>query len=612
MKYLLYYVDGFIKKFPLKKRSLTIGRGQKNDLVMQDEHFSRQHLRVIPRDHDIVIKDLDSTNGTFVNQVRVKEAIIGIGDSFTLGGVEFVLKEGSIREFQAAKELLPIFRRMKNEREAHFKLSETRYIQDMYNETLKQILQHGLRQKDMTEFLHELSHSLSNLAVPGNFFVVSQEEDDISIILAVKKKAGMVKTLKQLLKEKSDVFFSRIPFTQIEKGGIAFSYFPITLGKEKGALVYLPGDTDSVQAEKMDQFLDILAQETGLLSQLFLDGEPVNASGKADETTEADQDSQEAEIVASSHTMRELVKQSRKIAKSDIFVLIQGESGTGKELFARLIHNNSLRHGHHFVAINCAAIPENLLESELFGYEKGAFTGAYTRQKGKLELASGGTLVLDEIGDMSLNLQSKLLRALQEHEFYRLGGSTPIKVDLRIISLTNRDIHLLIREKKIREDLYYRLAHHIISIPSLRERKEDITALINHFSSKFSRRLRKTIRGFSMKAFETMQAYHWPGNVRQLENEINRLVNLCDDNEMIGYELISDAVMEDKIVPVSLSGTEAPVESPTDERAHIISRLEQNDWNKSKTARQLKMTYQGLHKKMKRLGITRSESSQVQ
>ncbi|MCP5053725.1 MAG: sigma-54 factor interaction domain-containing protein, partial [bacterium] len=184
------------------------------------------------------------------------------------------------------------------------------------------------------------------------------------------------------------------------------------------------------------------------------------------------------DIIAENRQMKELIDQSKKIAASDIFVLIQGESGTGKEVFARLIHQCSPRSRGKYVAINCAAIPENLLESELFGHEKGAFTGAYAQKKGKLELASGGTLVLDEIGDMPLNLQSKLLRALQEREFYRLGGSTPIHVDLRLVSMTHQDIESLIAEGEFREDLFYRLVHRTISIPPLRERREDIPPLI--------------------------------------------------------------------------------------------------------------------------------------
>jgi len=278
-------------------------------------------------------------------------------------------------------------------------------------------------------------------------------------------------------------------------------------------------------------------------------------------------------------------------------------AGTGKELFARLIHKSSRRAKNNFVALNCAAIPEDLLESELFGHEKGAFTDAHTQKKGKLEIASHGTLVFDEIGDMPINLQSKLLRALQEKEFYRLGSTTPITVDLRIISMTNQDLKRLITDGKFREDLYYRLVHRIITIPPLRERKEDISALINFFTKKFCQENNKKINGYSIKAFEALQDYVWKGNVRQLENEIHSIVNLTDDGETVGYDILSDEI---KANEGGVAAVDKPFPGKVDietEKAYILKLLEKNNWNKSKTARDLNMTYRGLHKKMQRLGI---------
>jgi Nif-specific regulatory protein len=303
--------------------------------------------------------------------------------------------------------------------------------------------------------------------------------------------------------------------------------------------------------------------------------------------------------------MKDLIKQTQKIAGSDLFILIQGESGTGKELFAKLIHHYSKRRGHKFVAINCAAIPDSLLESELFGYERGAFTGAFRNTQGKLELASGGTLVLDEIGNMPLSLQAKLLRALQEYEFYRLGGSIPIKVDLRIISLTNLDTDLILGEHKIREDLYYRLAHHVVSIPPLRERKEDISPLITHFTQLYSKKAEKKIGSFSLSAYEILKEYHWPGNIRQLENEINRLVNLCDDGDAIRDDLIS-ASIRTRIEMKPDYDMSFPGQKNKSEKEQLLDLLKKNNWHKSQTARQMNMTYQGLHKKMMRLGIKRN------
>ncbi|MCK4765170.1 MAG: sigma-54-dependent Fis family transcriptional regulator, partial [Candidatus Aminicenantes bacterium] len=280
-----------------------------------------------------------------------------------------------------------------------------------------------------------------------------------------------------------------------------------------------------------------------------------------------------------------------------------GESGTGKELVAHAIHELSPRHEGPFIAVDCSALLETLLESELFGHEKGAFTDAYTQKLGKLEIASGSTLILDEIGDMPLNLQAKLLRALQEKEFYRLGGNVSIKVDLRIISLTNQDTKKLIKEGKFREDLYFRLVHRIIMIPPLRERKEDISALISHFTKKFCVSSGKKIKGYTVKAYEVLKDYEWKGNVRQLENEINSIVNLTEDGEIINYDILSDEIKAGareatqtlKISPID--------RNEEDERGNILELLEKHGWNKSKTAREIGMTYRGLHKKMKRMGI---------
>lgn len=604
MKYLLYYRDGFIKKFPLEKSRLTLGRGEKNDLAIEDDYLSRKHLMIkVKKDH-IVIKDLKSTNGTFVNHGQIAEAEVKLGDSFSCGGIEFFLRKGSIEEFKPAKELVPIFKKIKSEHEKDFREFETRNIQDIYHEILKQVLQTGLKKKDFTEIITDLASFLSNLQYTGNFFVVSKHHGEFSIRMAIKSQAGSLKTLRSLLDRNPAVFSRAIPADSLPDQQGHFSAFPIESPSKETALIYLSPLPLEKQNKKLEEFLLILSKEISLLSQLLAQPNRLKKAVPNREKEMKPPEKHPVDIVAGSRKMRELIKQTRKIATSDLFVLIEGESGTGKELFARMIHHQSTRRHQKFVALNCAAIPENLLESELFGYEKGAFTGAYANKPGKLELASGGTLVLDEIGNMSLPLQAKLLRALQEYEFYRLGSSIPIRVDLRIISITNLAIQALLLEKKIREDLYYRLAHHIISIPPLRERKEDIPSLINHFTEKFSRSIDKKINGFTMKAFEVLQQYNWPGNVRQLENEIKRLVNLVDEGEVIKFDLLSDMIRTN-IDSIQESEFSSSGPAGTDEREHIIRLLEQSNWNKSRTARLMHMTYQGLHKKMKKMGISK-------
>src|SRR5271165_4949721 len=237
-------------------------------------------------------------------------------------------------------------------------------------------------------------------------------------------------------------------------------------------------------------------------------------------------------IIGKSPAIKEVLEQVAIVAPTDSTVLLHGETGTGKELIASAIHNLSSRRGHTFVRMNCAAIPSGLLESELFGHEKGAFTGALMQKKGRFELADGGSLFLDEIGDISLELQPKLLRAVQEQEFERLGNAKTIQVDVRIIAATHRDLPAMIREEKFREDLFYRFNVFPIEIPPLRERREDIPLLVNYFVSKLSRRMRKQIKSVPEPLMQMLTNCPWKGNVRELANFIERAVILSPGEEL--------------------------------------------------------------------------------
>src|SRR5512140_1483728 len=233
-------------------------------------------------------------------------------------------------------------------------------------------------------------------------------------------------------------------------------------------------------------------------------------------------------IVGSSPALQRVLDIVKKVAKSNTTVLIRGETGTGKELIAGAIHHNSLRSSRNFVKVNCAALQENLLESELFGHEKGAFTGADKQRIGRFEQADGGTLFLDEIGDMSANTQAKILRVLQEHEFERLGGTRTLRTDVRVIAATNRPLQAMVASGQFREDLYYRLNVVSIDMPPLRERKEDIAALATFFLRKFSGELKKRTDGLSPDALKLLMRYNWPGNIRELENALERAVLLTE------------------------------------------------------------------------------------
>ena len=308
-------------------------------------------------------------------------------------------------------------------------------------------------------------------------------------------------------------------------------------------------------------------------------------------------------VVGTSRTTRDIVELVHKVARLSATVLILGESGTGKELLARLIHRESGQPNAPFVAVNLAAIPKELVESTLFGHEKGAFTGAIRQQLGKFELASGGTLFLDEVGDLRYELQAKLLRAIQEGEIERVGGTHPIKTDLRLIAATNVDLEKAVKEGKFREDLYYRLNVIPIRMPPLRERIEDLPELAQFFLRRYNLKFRKNIQGIADSTLQILSSYWWPGNIRELENLIERLVAVADKDwitdEDLPYEL--HVAQLDAQGPSSENMLERAVS--TFERNFIVRALEKSGWNVTATARALGIPLSTLKFKMDRLEI---------
>ncbi len=306
-------------------------------------------------------------------------------------------------------------------------------------------------------------------------------------------------------------------------------------------------------------------------------------------------------IVGKSKKMQDVFEMIARVAKSDATVLLRGESGTGKELVANAIHYNSPRANGPFIKINCAALPENLMESEFFGHEKGAFTGAYTTKKGQFELAQAGTIFLDEIAELSLNLQAKLLRVIQEKEFYRVGGTKPIKTNVRIIAATNQNLEEALERKSFREDLYYRLNVFPIYVPPLRERRSDILLLAEHFLEEFNKNYHKNIRRISTPAIDLLVQYHWPGNVRELKNCIERAVLVCDEDVIRSYHLpptLQTGESSDTEKGLSLANAVEHLE-----REMIIEALKATRCNRTQAARHLDTTLRILNYKIKKYGI---------
>lgn len=297
-------------------------------------------------------------------------------------------------------------------------------------------------------------------------------------------------------------------------------------------------------------------------------------------------------IVYKSTKMQRVVELVKAVSKSNANVLITGESGTGKELIARAVHNYSYRQNKPFVAISCAALPETILESELFGHEKGSFTGAHIQRKGKFEIADSGTLFMDEIGDMSINIQVYLLRVLEEQKFTRVGGNDLVKVDVRIISATNKNLKESIAKGKFREDLYYRLNVVNIELPALRQRTEDIPLLARYFLKKFAAENKKEVNDFAPKVMDILLKYEWPGNVRELENAIERAVVLTRTNIINTDDLPQQTKRSTDLVTSRESLKEV-------EKKHIINVLRESDWNYSKTAAILGISRVTLYNKIR-------------
>jgi len=393
-----------------------------------------------------------------------------------------------------------------------------------------------------------------------------------------------------------------------------------------GAFDYIekPFEQDSIRSILNKAIGQALANRTAPRGQLYPPGDP-EAKGRYG-------------LVGTSPEMHGIFSIIEKVADTPSTVLITGESGTGKELVAKALHEQSSRKGEPFIKINCAAIPKTLMESELFGYEKGAFTGATSSKPGRFELADGGTLFLDEIGEIPVEMQVKLLRAIQESEFERVGGIKTLKVDVRLITATNRDLEQEIKNGNFREDLYYRLNVVPLQIPALRVRKGDIPLLVEHIIKKFNERLKKHIQGIADDAVQTLEGHSWPGNIRELENVLERTILFCKGEriERVDLQLTSSAPEAPMSSRTTSSGAMSPVldedledddavtselagapsgslkdivraETSRVERELIVKALDETGGNVTQAARLLKISRKSLQMKMKELGLRDKE-----
>jgi Nif-specific regulatory protein len=552
--------------FPLGAEAVTIGRDRSNAIHLSDLTVSRHHCRIEPAEQGFRVRDLESRYGTFLNGVPVHERDLEPGDRISAGSTLFLF-------LLAANVVEPVDDDLDTILwdDGAYAAGTTMHAPPVVSPGLEPTaatrdLQALLR---IGNALHAL-RSTGELARRLLELILETIPAERATLLLLDRGGGPVASfalertgatdpfpisrtlIRKILAERSAVLANDVRQTsvlgQAESVRVTHiqSLLAAPLSVWEGRLGALYMDTLEPQAGFEEHHLELLTAVAGIASLALANVQRLEWLEEERSRLDAtfDQD-----LIGESQCMFEIARLIARVAPTDATVLIRGESGTGKELVARALHRRSGREDRPFVAINCATLSETLLESELFGHEKGAFTGALARKLGKLEVADRGTLFLDEIGEIPPALQAKLLRALQEREFERLGGTRTIRVDVRVIAATNRDLDRAMKEGTFREDLYYRLNVITMTMPPLRERREDVPLLASHFAAVVARKLGRPVLGFSPEARACLLRYGWPGNVRELANAVERAV-ILGTGELIHPEDLPENILE----AVSIAG----------------------------------------------------------
>ena len=550
---------------------ITIGRGAGNAVCIADPVLSRQHC-VISRDQDqFLIRDLGSRHGTVVNGVPINQQLLQHGDQISLGGsvFAFLIEEQDAPVPRGQVELdedtdvqgkTTVLKQedvlyLKSEKITSDFDSGSRLARDL--NTLLVISKNISKLRESESLAWELLGMIFDV-VPGDrgaFLAFDNGPEQLNWSVAWDRRRGPGHPVRvsrtvasRVMRAQSGLMINEVAKNIELRKSSAFADLPvhalicvpIAVNRKIAALIYV--DT---QDPKIRFDLDHLQMLTAIagLAGLALDNITYLENLKRENQELRTQIKVEHNMVGSSPKIREVFEFIRRVAPTESSVLIQGESGTGKELVAHAVHVNSQRANGPFIPINCAAIAENLLESELFGHEKGAFTGAFAQKKGKIELANGGTLFLDEIGELALPLQAKLLRVLQERELERVGGTRPIKVELRLVAATNQDLEEWVQAGKFRKDLFYRLNVVSIKMPPLRERREDVPALAEYFIAKAAKKCNTRAKSLPEATKLCLSNYDWPGNVRELENAMERALVLGSSDSIL-IEDLPEAISE--------------------------------------------------------------------
>jgi transcriptional regulator with GAF, ATPase, and Fis domain len=555
---------------PLPEGEVTIGREASNGVALTDPSVSRKHCAIRVQEGKFLVRDLDSRNGTLVNGTEIQEQCLHHGDEIATGDSAFLflLEEqeqiASLGRVEFEDGLRTAETTVIHPKDVVYlqpdrllrELPATSQVARNLNALLKiSRVIHAIR--DLDELQGQLLDLIFEVipAGRGAILLADSEGHQFNSLFARMRQAGQTPLVKvsrtvarQVLEQGIAMLGTDVPNSDNlrEVESLAASQVrsllcvPLMVFQRVIGCIYL--DSNNFGSRLNEDHLQLVAAIAGISAIALENARRLQWLEQENDrlTVEA---SQERSLVGESAHMKEIYQFLKRVARTDSTVLIEGESGTGKELAARALHRNSPRASKPFVAINCAAIPETLLESDLFGHERGAFTGAIGLKKGRLELADSGVVFLDEIGELAPALQVKLLRVLQEREFERVGGTHPIKVDIRLIAATNCNLEQAVRNGAFRKDLYYRLAVLKVTMPTLRERREDIPMLARHFVQKHAKRCKVKPRPISREALSCLVNYDWPGNVRELENAIERALVL-GSSDMVLPEDLPESLLE--------------------------------------------------------------------
>ena len=629
---------------------IRIGRAPDSDLVLPDDHVSSDHARIVLDGERYVLSDLRSTNGTAVlrrgervtlDDAGSREMRLETDDRIELGRGDLSVELKVTLPAEAEDAQVLAVRPIDDLSPATLAIESDGPLRSLYEAQKRIGATEGL-----SEVLEAIADATFDLVPRATHVTLILRDDDdeaartagaasyVPIITRVRGQPAEVSALagpipitrsvfRKVVSERAAVIAADAPHEVGNSESLMGAQIRSTLGvplwrgEEILGVIQLDNRESAGMFTSKDlEVMAVLAHNASLAvanarlvkrlraAEDRLKKENAFLKGR-EETRRTGSKSGQPEIIGQSSAIKALITQLDKVVDTKVTVLVEGETGVGKELIAASVHYRSRRRDKLFVGQNCAAMPENLLESELFGHKKGSFTGAHEEKKGLFEIADGGTLFLDEVTEMPLSLQSKLLRVLQEGEIRPLGATQERKVNVRIVAATNRNLDKEVAEGRFREDLYYRLKVFPLRVPPLRERREDVPLLAGHFLQRYAAELGKAAAGFSQQTMELLQSYDWPGNVRELQNEVQRLVIQIDPGAFVTPDMLSPRVRQVEGLLERVKPAKGTLKEMMDqiERWLLIEALREHDNNKTAAAKSLGITREGLHKKLRGFGL---------